>query len=244
MGSSASKQATSSKISRNLSKNIVNEDLVKLNRSKINPLDNIHNTASKDQKPYLTRNSGSDIKIHAPTNHLLFSKTSKDSIDNSKYSTKDGFDPHFGEFQRNEIGDDSQFGKKAMSLGSVKLYETKLQLDKNNLAIKTLNTRQKFNEIGEKMKTQLQEKTLLDPRTISAILNELEFSKNPNLKETLVKNFGVHEDLINDLEKGIFKVARTRDSNAKTINDLEYQQSSRTRKHSNKLQEELDKLLQ
>lgn len=123
------------------------------------------------------------------------------------YITKDGMDP--------------DFNAKAMSLGAVNIHETQIKVDQNNNAVRTLNKRQELEKIGKEMKGQVENKTLLDPRTIAALLDDMQAGLT---KTEAVRNYGIHPDLIGQLGSGIIKVAKTRVDKTKTLKDVEAEQ--------------------
>lgn len=138
-------------------------------------------------------------------------------------------------------GMDPDFAGRAISLGVVNLQESQLKIDLNNLAVATLNKRQEFENMEKAIKQQTHNKTMIDPRTISVILEDLEAGVP---KERVTQNYQLHPEFLDRLGYPTIKVARTRDSK-KTIDDAEIQQQQNRRRDrdDNEFQKQLDRLL-
>ncbi|GMM36406.1 hypothetical protein DASC09_037310 [Saccharomycopsis crataegensis] len=218
MGSAASKSSSA----RNLAKTASTTNHLK--RSKIDPLGQVHKPP-QNAPPTTNLHRRANDSIRPPTNNNNGPSNHREAPDTS---TKDGMDP--------------DYNAKAMSLGTVKLTEEKIKLDKNNLAIRTLNIRKQLHKIGQDSKLQTENKTLLDPRTISAILGDLDTGAT---REKVTKTYRLHPDFLDQLRVGVIRLAKTRSSGPRTINDYDFQQNNKhgRRKEPNQLQKQLDQLL-
>lgn len=142
---------------------------------------------------------------------------------------KDGMDPDVV---------NQQLGSRAMSLGAVQLETKELKLDQNNSAIRILRSRQKQDQMGEDSRTQLENRRLLDPRTVTAVLTDFESGW---LKEKVTEVYKLHPQYLDWLSPGVIRLAKGRDeSMKKNIRDHEFKNK---KPEKNDLQDGLDKLL-